>query len=79
MRHDDSRTDDRDRLKQIQKDLDYFKGVLRSSGAGAQPPTVYASKYVQDVEFIMALADRLAIAQAEEPAPKTSTPKPSPR
>ena len=46
--------DNADRLKSIQKDLDYYRTAHKNMGLGL-PPTVHASKYADDVGFLMAL------------------------
>lgn len=64
-----SDADDLNRLASIRADLAYFKTAHERSRLGEQPPMVYAAKYVDDVEFLMALADRIAGVVAEAPAP----------
>ena len=43
------------RVDAIRADLAYFKKAVASMGVGSQPPTVYADKYAQDVEFLLDL------------------------
>ena len=56
------------RLAAIKADLKYYKDACRASAVGAQPPTVYAAKYAEDVEFLL---DLFLSPQAapEEPQP----------
>lgn len=53
-----------ERVRRINEDLKYFRGAVQAQGVGHQPPSVYAAKYVEDVEFLMGLA-----TAAPAPAP----------
>jgi len=66
---DDQAPDDAARLAQILADLAYFKKVHAQTALGGQPPTVYADKYVVDLEFLLALVNRAGTNP--EPLPKT--------
>ena len=57
-----------DRLAKIQEDLAYFKKAQASMGG--QPPTLYAEKYIEDVEYLLKF---IPAAQNTKPAatPKT--------
>jgi hypothetical protein len=63
-------TDLDDKIKQIMNDLTYYKGAITSMGVGGQPPTIYAEKYVQDVEMLLKLIPNTK-PQQEAPTPKS--------
>lgn len=42
------------RLEDIRASVAYFRKAVASSGVGSQPPTLYAEKYLSDVEFLLA-------------------------
>jgi hypothetical protein len=58
-----------DRLNQIRVDLAYFKKAQATMGGG-QPPTLYAEKYVLDIEYLLKF---VPVAQTAKPVavPKT--------
>lgn len=60
-------TEAEQRLKQITEDLDYYRKAIQQMGVGGQPPTVYATKYVEDIEFLMAMAVPNSKPQQEAP------------
>lgn len=53
------------RVAAIKADLDYFQKALSAVALQGHPPTVYASKYADDVAFLLKLAGRI---KAPEPA-----------
>lgn len=57
------------RVAAIRADLAYFKEACRLSQLGHQPPTVYAAKYAEDVEFLLSL-----MGPVTEPVPATPPP-----
>ncbi len=57
---------DNTRIEAIRADLSYYKKACAAAHVGGQPPTIYAAKYADDVEFLLGLVD--PSAQAAEPA-----------
>jgi hypothetical protein len=43
------------RLADIRADLAYFRKAVEAAGVGSQPPTLYAEKYIADVEHLLGL------------------------
>lgn len=64
-------TDDQLRAAQLKVDLDYYRKAIAQSGVGSQPPTIYAEKYVADVEWLMGLVDKLG---GKTPEPEVKPP-----
>jgi len=60
-----------ERLSQIVKDVAYYKEVIASVGVGGQPPTIYAAKYVADMEVVLQL---VAPGPATAPTPPVKSP-----
>lgn len=58
-----------DRLAQIRADLVYFKKAQATMGGG-QPPTLYAEKYVQDIEYLLKF---VPVGQTAKPAAVSKT------
>lgn len=56
------------RIDRILADLAYFKGAVTSQGVGHQPPTLYAAKYVDDVEFLLGLSGLTKVAPPPVPS-----------
>lgn len=48
-----SQDEQADKLKTIKADLAYFKKACSQQGVGSQPPTIYAAKYAEDIEFLL--------------------------
>ena len=44
-----------DRLAAIKRDLTYYREAHKNMGVGGLPPTVHASKYADDVEFLLGI------------------------
>lgn len=61
-----------DKLKAIKADVEYFKKACSQQGVTGQPPTIYAAKYVEDMEFM------LASLEGEKPEPEPLPAPPSP-
>jgi len=56
-----------DEFSQIMADLAYFKRAVASMGVGGQPPTIYATKYIADIECLLRLAGLEPKAPVEAP------------
>lgn len=59
--------DQDEKLAQIRKDLAYFTKAQATMGGG-QPPTLYAEKYVEDVEFLLKF---ISNTKPQQETPKT--------
>jgi len=58
-----------DDLNQVLSDLAYYKEKVAALPVGAQMPTVYASKYVADLELVLRKFE-VGTAKAAMPAPE---------
>lgn len=67
MQRDDRTTEQV--LAAIRADLSYYAEAVRTSALGHQPPTVYASKYVEDVTALLDMlgAPPMPAAKADPP------------
>lgn len=66
--------EDQERIDRIRQDLDYYRKANRqASNVGSQPPTVYASKYVDDLKFLLDIAQPEAAPAEPEPPSELET------
>lgn len=71
------------RIKSIRSEVDYYKAACVAAAGHfttAQPPTIYAAKYVEDMEFLLGMLKTSSTVYLEPiedapPPPKTELEK----